>query len=214
MLSHETLWDALDKLAERHQLSPSGLARRAGLDPTSFNPSKRFAADGRPRWPSTESLSKVLDVTQMSLVDFAKLVQDNTDTSGILYRAFPAYLCTSDDLMEIEPVNISQFQLDNFCESFIFPSPQGEKFFALEVSSNSFEPYYMEGNFLIVSPESSLRRNDHVLMQTKDREIHCGVLQRQTNERYEFRKITPEDSPRVIQSSDLVWAARVLWVSQ
>ena len=61
MLSHETIWSAIDTLAERHQLTPSALAKRAGLDPTSFNKSKRFGPDGRKRWPSTESVSKVLE---------------------------------------------------------------------------------------------------------------------------------------------------------
>lgn len=63
MLSHSSIWAAIDDLAKRHGLSASGLARRAGLDPTSFNPSKRVAKDGRARWPSTESLSKVLTAT-------------------------------------------------------------------------------------------------------------------------------------------------------
>ena len=53
MLSHDSIWRAIDALEERHQLSPSGLARRAGLDPTSFNKSKRKSHDGRDRWPST-----------------------------------------------------------------------------------------------------------------------------------------------------------------
>ena len=74
MLSHERIWSAIDALAARHGLSPSGLARRAGLDPTTFNKSKRNAADGRPRWPSTESLSKILDATNTGLDAFTALV--------------------------------------------------------------------------------------------------------------------------------------------
>jgi phage repressor protein C with HTH and peptisase S24 domain len=70
MLSHERIWSALDALAERHGLTASGLARRAGLDPTAFNKSKRCGADGRDRWPSTESLAKVLDATGSTLDDF------------------------------------------------------------------------------------------------------------------------------------------------
>ena len=49
------------------QPSASGLAKRAGLDPTSFNKSKRVTGEGRPRWPSTESLAKVLEATGASL---------------------------------------------------------------------------------------------------------------------------------------------------
>lgn len=72
-LTHAWIWGAIDAVAAVRGLSPSGLARLAGLDPTSFNRSKRFTPEGRPRWPSTESLSKILDATGMSLDDFATL---------------------------------------------------------------------------------------------------------------------------------------------
>src|SRR3712207_2669101 len=74
MLSHARIWAAIDRLAADHDLSPSGLARRAGLDPTTFNRSKRVAADGRPRWPSTESIAKILEATGARLGDFLGLL--------------------------------------------------------------------------------------------------------------------------------------------
>ena len=63
MLSHSRIWAAIDPLAARHGMTPSGLARRAGLDATTFNRSKRVTGDGRQRWPSTESIAKILDAT-------------------------------------------------------------------------------------------------------------------------------------------------------
>ena len=80
-LSHAKLWKAVDALARREGLTPSGLARRAGLDATSFNPSKRFGPGDppRPRWPSTESVTLVLQATGMSLSDFAVLADDAPD---------------------------------------------------------------------------------------------------------------------------------------
>lgn len=69
-LTHERIWRAIDDLSHRNGLSPSGLARRAGLDPTIFNPSKRFARNGRPRWPSTESIARVLDATGEAIETF------------------------------------------------------------------------------------------------------------------------------------------------
>ena len=63
MMRHDDIWRAIDALAAEHGLSASGLARKAGLDPTAFNPSKRIGADGRARWPSTESVAKVLAAT-------------------------------------------------------------------------------------------------------------------------------------------------------
>ena len=76
-LDHQEIWAAIDKLAARLGTSPSGLARLAGLDPTSFNRSKRAGAEGegRPRWLSTESLAKVLTATGVSFAEFARLAE-------------------------------------------------------------------------------------------------------------------------------------------
>src|ERR1700688_4010707 len=73
-MKHEDIWRALDTLAAENGLSASGLAKRSGLDPTTFNPSKRRMPDGRARWPSTESVSKVLDATGASLEAFTAAV--------------------------------------------------------------------------------------------------------------------------------------------
>lgn len=74
MITHEQIWKGLDNLAKSNGYSASGLAKKAGLDPTSFNKSKRFSPDGKPRWPSTESLSKVLAVTDKTLENFHDLI--------------------------------------------------------------------------------------------------------------------------------------------
>src|SRR4029077_9334009 len=74
MLTHPQIWRAIDALAARHGISPPGLASLAGLDPTTFNKSKRNAANGKLRWPSTESLAKILSATEESLDSFVALV--------------------------------------------------------------------------------------------------------------------------------------------
>ena len=73
--THAQTWKAIDQLARENGLSTSGLARKAGLDPTAFNVSKRISPEGRPRWPSSESISKVLYVTNTSLSRFAVIVE-------------------------------------------------------------------------------------------------------------------------------------------
>lgn len=75
MLTQEGIWGAVECLAELHGYSLSGLARQAGLDPTTFNRSKRTGPEGRPRWPSTESLALILEVTGTSLTEFAAMVE-------------------------------------------------------------------------------------------------------------------------------------------
>src|SRR5471032_3441343 len=74
MLTHDQVWTALDRLAARAGLSPSGLAKRSGLDSTTFNKSKRVTPDGRERWPSTESIAKALAATSSSIDSFVHLI--------------------------------------------------------------------------------------------------------------------------------------------
>src|SRR6185503_8080325 len=77
MLTHAQIWTALDRLAARAGLSPSGLAKRSGLDPTTFNKSKRITSDGRARWPSTESVAKARAATGISIDTFVSLIEDS-----------------------------------------------------------------------------------------------------------------------------------------
>lgn len=76
MLTHKQIWSVIDALAARHNLSASGLAKLAGLDPTTFNKSKRRTASGRLRWPSTESIAKVLQATGSSLDQFVAIIEE------------------------------------------------------------------------------------------------------------------------------------------
>src|ERR1700733_10539784 len=79
-LTHDQIWTALDRLAERAGLSASGLAKKSGLDPTTFNKSKRITPDGRERWPSTESIAKALGATDSSIDSFVQLIGDTART--------------------------------------------------------------------------------------------------------------------------------------
>lgn len=86
MLTHDDIWLAIDRLATATGYSPSGLAKKAGLDPTSFNKSKRVSPDGKPRWPSTESLSKVLTVTGTTMSAFVELIRTAPNAPKIATR--------------------------------------------------------------------------------------------------------------------------------
>lgn len=77
MFTHTEIWIGIDRLAEKSGYSPSGLAKKAGLDATSFNKSKRVSPDGKPRWPSTESISKVLSVTGKTMSDLILYIEEH-----------------------------------------------------------------------------------------------------------------------------------------
>ena len=72
-LTHAGVWQAIDRLAEKHDISTSALARLAGLDPTTFNKSKRITKEGKQRWPSTETVAKVLEATGETFAEFVVL---------------------------------------------------------------------------------------------------------------------------------------------
>src|ERR1700754_3711659 len=119
MLSHEQIWGAIDRLAERHDLTPSGLARRAGLDPTSFNKSKRLSQDGRLRWPSTESIAKVLDATGASMEQFLGFMRSGGGGGGPSDRAF------SPPASSIPLLGFAQAGAGGFFDDGGFPVGQG-----------------------------------------------------------------------------------------
>ena len=73
-MTHAEVWRAIENFASAHGLSCSGLAKRSGLDPTTFNRSKRWSREGQPRWPSTNSISKILASTGSCIQDFAKYI--------------------------------------------------------------------------------------------------------------------------------------------
>jgi phage repressor protein C with HTH and peptisase S24 domain len=74
-MTHEDIWKAIERFANNHKMSCSGLAKNSGLDPTTFNKSKRWSKEGQPRWPSTLSISKILSSTGSNIEEFARLVQ-------------------------------------------------------------------------------------------------------------------------------------------
>ena len=77
MFTHEDLWNAIELLARKNNMTCSGLARASGLDPTTFNKSKRASKYGQPRWLSMETISKVLDATHTTADQFADMFPDS-----------------------------------------------------------------------------------------------------------------------------------------
>jgi len=79
-MTHNQVWNAIDRFAQEHNLSCAGLARLSQMDATVFNKSKRFYVSGRPRWLSLESIAKVLNATDTRAQDFFRMVdQERVD---------------------------------------------------------------------------------------------------------------------------------------
>ena len=89
-MQHSQIWRAIDALAERRGMTASGLARAAGLDPTTFNKSKRQGVDGKPRWPSTESVARAL--ANRLVLRFLRHVLEPVDVIQLVDGSEPDFL--------------------------------------------------------------------------------------------------------------------------
>lgn len=210
MFTHASIWNALDELAARHGYSASGLARRAGLDPTSFNKSKRVSKDGRPRWPSTESVAKALAVTGAGLSDFVALLGSESLGRGgqripMLGFAQAGASGYFDDAGY--PVGVGW-------DDIAFPEVGDPHAFALEVTGDSMEPAYRDGDLIVVSPAASVRRGDRVVVKTAQGEVMAKELLRRTGRRVDLRSLNPEHGERALAVDEVAWIARILWASQ
>lgn len=210
MLRHSDIWRAIDRLAAEHSMSASGLARRAGLDPTTFNKSKRITREGKLRWPSTESVSKVLAATGATLGEFVSYIGE--DAGAGVFRNIPL-------------IGLAQAGNNGFFDDAGYPCGAGwdeipfpevgdPHAYALEISGQSMEPVYRDGDTVLVSPAASLRRGDRVVVKTRQGEILAKELVRRTARRLELRSLNPEHADREINMEDVDWVARIMWASQ
>jgi phage repressor protein C with HTH and peptisase S24 domain len=210
MLSHAQVWGAIDTLASRYGMTASGLARKAGLDATTFNKSKRQTPDGRQRWPSTESIAKVLEATGASIDEFMGFL-DSRDRSGGR-RTVP--------LIGLAQAGAGGFFDDGgfptgaSWDEVAFPEVPDPNAYALEISGESMLPLYRDGDIIIVSPGAPVRRGDRVVVKTADGEVMAKELRRRTENIIELKSLNPEHPDRTIPIDTVAWLARIIWSSQ
>lgn len=217
MMRHEDVWRALDALAAEHGLSASGLARRAGLDATAFNPSKRIGADGRARWPSTESVAKVLTATGTGIEQFAALV---TGAPALLRDAARAVA-----QRRIPLIGLAQAGAEGYFDDGGYPVGGGwdeisvpevgdPNAYALEIHGDSMTPVFRDGDIVIVSPAAPVRRGDRVVARTQQGEVMAKELKRQSARRVELRSLNPLHPDFAFDLEELAWVHRIVWASQ
>jgi phage repressor protein C with HTH and peptisase S24 domain len=184
------------------------LAKRAGLDPTTFNRSKRITPDGRARWPSTESVAKALAATGTGVETFVSLISDSTRAAqavpliGFAEAGAGGYF---DD---------GGFPLGKGWDEIAFPAVNDEHAYALEISGDSMLPAYRDGDVIIVSPAAPVRRGDRVVVRTKEGEVLAKELKRQTNKMIELKSLNATHPERTFALEDVLWIARIVWASQ
>lgn len=209
MLTHAQIWNAIDALAARHGLTPSGLARKAHLDPTAFNKSKRIMPDGRARWPSTESISKVLHATGDSVDSFMKLLSGGEGAGA--NRISVLGLAQAGDGGFFDDMG---FPVGSGWDEAVFPGFGAEPVYALEISGDSMLPLYRHGDTIIVSPTAQIRKGDRVVVKTREGEVLAKELKRRTSRTVELSSYNPAHADRVLPQSEIAWIARIIWASQ
>lgn len=214
MFQHSEIWIAIDRLANTAGYSTSGLAKKAGLDPTSFNKSKRMSPEGKPRWPSTESLAKILAVTNVTMNDFTTLIHIENPQQPAQKPTIPVVGCAQagqngyfDDAGYPQGEGWDYVDLPGL-------TPKDQSTYALEISGDSMEPLYRNGDIIVVSPEGNIRKGDRVIAKTSDGQVMVKELSRKTTSKIELKSLNPDHDDIILEQSQTEWIARVLWVSQ
>ncbi len=214
-LRHEDVWKAIDALAAEHGLSPSGLARKAGLDPTTFNPSKRKHG-GKPRWPSFETIVKALDAVGAPLETFTALITGGTSQARRPGVPGPR---------RVPLIGLAQAGSDAFFDDAGYPTGGGwdeielpsisdPNAYALEISGDSMEPVYRDGDVIVVSPNAPTRRGDRVVVKTRQGEVMAKELVRKSARKIELASLNPAYPGRSLDVDEVGWIARIVWASQ
>ena len=210
MLKHADIWRAIDRLAAQHGLSTSGLARRAGLDPTSFNKSKRVTADGKRRWPSTASLAKVLNATGTPFSDFVAMIESKIpEGQARRLPTLPVTAAETGDHFDAEgkPLAVGW-------DEVLFPHLVDPDCYVLEIDGQRLEPAYRDGDQLVVSPGESLRRGDRVVARTVAGTFVFGRLLRRRVGAIELAALDPGGGSITIDAEHVAWMSRIVWASQ
>jgi phage repressor protein C with HTH and peptisase S24 domain len=211
MFTHKQVWGAIDTIADRYGFSASGLAKKSGLDPTSFNPSKRNGPDGRPRWPTMESIARVLGASGASTEEFMDLL---TSRKGAAPK-----------LKQIPLLGLAKAGKGGFFDDSGFPSGNGweeievpgvtdSAAYALEITGDSMQPVYREGDIIVVSPAATVRKGDRVVVRTSDGQVMAKIMQRQTARTLELASFNKDHDTKTLDMKEVDWMARIIWASQ
>jgi phage repressor protein C with HTH and peptisase S24 domain len=214
-MKHDDVWRGIDTLAAERGLTASGLAKAAGLDPTAFNLSKRKMEGGRLRWPSTETLAKIFEITGIDLGGFSELVYGARAVPSS--RRMPA--------RRIPLIGLAQAGGDGYFDDGGYPvggswdevglpeigDPHA---YALEISGDSMEPVFRDGDLVIVSPAAPIRRGDRVVVRTIGGEVMAKQLARRSALRVDLRSLNPAHPDYTFDLAEVAWIHRIVWASQ
>ncbi|PHR91492.1 MAG: DNA-binding protein [Robiginitomaculum sp.] len=214
MLNHDDIWMALDRLALQFSMTPSSMARQAGLDPTTFNKSKRQGADGKPRWPSTESLSKVLNTLGVDFEDFATLVAKKNARRLGLTLGTRVPLILLEQARDAGFFDGAGFPVGEGWSDIRIPGVRNDHVYALQISGDTMMPVLRHGDRIVVAPNEEIQCGDRVVIKTRAGEVMAVELAEMNVERIETFSINAAPTGRTLYLKDVQWIARIVWITQ
>ena len=206
-MQYEQVWDAVDKLAKLHGLSPSGLAKKAGLDATTFNKSKRIRHDGKQRWPSLDSINKILEACNISFEQFYQLIDDDLaiKPAGIPFISYS-------ELAGMAVVKASKLVTDKW-DNTQFPE-SSVNLYAINLDSADFEPMYRKGYTLIATKDPEVRKGDRVIVLRNKGLPLIKEFKHRTTSTIVFGDIFNPKQDEQVKIDDIKLINRIVWAEQ
>ena len=99
-------------------------------------------------------------------------------------------------------------------DEVILPSVNDPNAYALEISGDSMEPVYRDGDVVVLSPAAPVRRGDRVVLRTHEGEVMAKLLVRRSARRIELKSLNPEHADRSFELGQVAWLHRIVWASQ
>lgn len=207
-MQYDQVWNAVDKLAKMQGLSASGLAKKAGLDATTFNKSKRIRPDGKKRWPSLDSINKIMEVSGITFEQFYCLFEG--DPAMKVSPAIP--FIKFSQLGETPQISSKELVTAEWSQ-VRFPDSK-EKLYAIDIDNDRFAPFYRNGTLLIVCKNSEIRRGDRILIIDKEGVVMVKEFIRRTSSSLETADINNNRRETSLMLSDILLVNRIVWASQ
>ncbi len=207
-MKYEQVWDAVDKLARAHGLSPSGLAKKAGLDATTFNKSKRIRPDGKKRWPSLDSINKILDACNVTFEQFYSLIDKGLTPE--MMNAVP-YINYS-RLGSEKEIRDNRLVTDGW-KRMHFPDASSN-LYAIDIDVSDFEPFFKNGSAIIVAKNSEIRKNDRIVVILKNGDILIKEFVHRTPSTLVLCDLADSRKEMNVNLVDIELINRILWAGQ
>lgn len=207
-MKYDTVWSAVDNLAKSLGMSPSGLAKKSGLDSTTFNRSKRKRPDGKNRWPSLDSLNKVFEFCNITFEEFYKYGE--TDNPPENLNTIP-YIKLS-GVSKREYCQDGEICTANW-ETICFPDGT-KNLYAMEIDNTDYAPLYKFGTTLILAKHSEIRRNDRVAVFKKDGDFLLAEFIRRKPRTLELQNLNAPEESFSENIDDILFLSRIVWASQ